>query len=148
MTQTTETPSAKETVTGFFTALRGEGVEAALEFVAEDAVFVAVLGDDFKRYLPMYGDFHGKDGVRAFISSLAENFDTQEFVTHKVIAEGDHAALWGRFHHRIKSTGNDFHSDWALICETQDGKISHYQFYEDTAALEAAFDLPSRSKAA
>jgi len=107
-------------------------------------VFIAVLGDEFKDVLPMYGQFRGKEGVRAFVGSLAANFDTQDFVTHKVIADGDHVALCGRFHHRIVSTGKDFHSVWALICETCEGQILHYQFCEDTAALEAAFDRPGR----
>ena len=47
MTEVKQTRTAKETVTGFFEALRGDGVEAALEFVSEDAVFIAVLGDDY-----------------------------------------------------------------------------------------------------
>ncbi|WP_417476086.1 nuclear transport factor 2 family protein [Leisingera sp.] len=137
--------TAKDCVTDFFSALRQEGIEAALEYVADDATFVAVLNDDFKKFLPMYGEFRGKSGARAFLNSLAENFDTQEFTVHKMISEGEFAALWGRFHHRIRSTGKDFRSDWALTCEIRNGKIVHYQFYEDTAALEDAFDQPSRS---
>lgn len=144
MSEHTGVFSAKDAVTGFFTALRGRGIDAALEFVADDAVFVAVLGDAFRKYLPLYGSYRGKNGARDFLTSLAVNFDTQEFITKHVISEGNHVALWGRFHHRIRSTGHDFVSDWALICEVENGMIRHYQFYEDTAALEAAFELPSR----
>lgn len=144
MIEHTGAMSAKDAVTGFFAALREKGIDAALEFVADDSVFVAVLGDAFRKYLPLYGSYRGKSGVREFVTSLADNFDTQEFATKHVISEGNHVALWGRFHHKIRSTGRDFVSDWALVCEVENGLIRYYQFYEDTAALEAAFELPGR----
>lgn len=137
---------AKDVVQHFFAALRSSGPDAALEFVGDDAVFIAVLGDDFRKYLPMYGKYIGKKGARDFLHSLSESFDTQEFITQKVISEDNSVALWGKFHHIVRSTGRDFHSDWALVCEVKDGKIEHYQFYEDTAALEAAFHLPGRAE--
>lgn len=138
--------TAKDTVAAFFQALRTQGAEAALEFVSENTNFIAVLGDEAKKRFSFYGNYRGHDGVRQFIENLEESYDTQEFTVHKALGDEHHAVMWGHFKHIIKTTGHLFESDWALVCAVNDGKISHYQFYEDTAALEQCFDLPARPK--
>lgn len=138
--------SPKDTVASFFSALRAQGAEAALEFVSEDANFIAVLGDDAKERFSFYGNYRGHAGVRQFLKNLADSYDTQEFTVYKTLGDEEHAVMWGHFKHVIKATGHLFESDWALICAVSDGKITQYQFYEDTAALEQCFDLPARPK--
>lgn len=138
--------SPKDTVAAFFKALRGQGAEAALEFVSEDANFIAVLGDEARERFSFYGNYRGHDGVRQFIKNLGDSYDTQEFTAHKSLGDDEHAVMWGHFKHVIKPTGHLFVSDWALVCAVKEGKITHYQFYEDTAALEQCFDLPPRPK--
>jgi uncharacterized protein len=119
----------------FFAALGSSGAEAALKLLAPDAIFEA----QGPPTVPIYGRFEGHDGVRRFIATLRELFDTERFEVRQSIQSGDIAFAYGYMQHRVRRTGQVFRSEWALYCELRDGRIRTYKMFEDTAALAAAY---------
>jgi len=77
-------------------------------------------------------------GAREFFRLFAELLEPGEFNITASFSEGEHVCMYGKLRHRSRTTGRDFPSNWALICRVQQGRLSLYHFYEDTAALEAA----------
>ena len=112
-------------------------LDHAKTLITTDARFIAVREQNYPD-LPLYGTFTGAEGLVAFITGLRANFDTQRFHLDHVIETDQMGAGFGRFEHRIRSTGHMFRSHWAVLCHYSGGKIAQYRFYEDTAALEQA----------
>jgi uncharacterized protein len=120
----------------FFAAL-GSGSDAAtLDLVAADATFEAQGPPS----VPIYGRFEGQDGVRRFIATLRELFDTERFEIRESTQNNGLAFAYGYMEHRVRKTGAVFRSEWALYCEVGDGRIRTYKMFEDTAALAAAYN--------
>jgi 4-carboxymuconolactone decarboxylase len=119
----------------FFAALGCGGAEAALKLVAPDATFEAQGPPS----VPIYGRFEGHDGVRRFIATLGELFDTERFEVRQSTQSGEFAFAYGFMQHCVRRTGQVFRSQWALYCEVRNGRIRTYKMFEDTAALAAAY---------
>jgi NADPH2:quinone reductase len=118
----------------FFAALDSGNEEAALDLVTPDATFEA----QGPASVPIYGCFEGREGVRRFIATLRELFDTERFDVRQSTQSDGLAFAYGYMQHRLRTTGRVFRSEWALYCELRDGRIRTYKMFEDTAALAAA----------
>jgi uncharacterized protein len=120
----------------FFTELGAGNEEAALELVTPDATFEA----QGPSTVPIYGRVEGCDGVRRFIATLRDMFDTERFDVRRSAESDDVGFAYGYMQHRVRRTGQVFRSEWTLYCELRDGRIRTYKMFEDTAALAAAYD--------
>lgn len=121
----------------FFSALGRGGVDAALDFVDPQAIFVAVRPKPDPQ-IPLYGTYHGHDGVRRFVTALGETFETELFEIDNAAGDETVEFARGRLRHRVRASGRVFACDWAVACRVRDGRLLHYQFFEDTAALGEA----------
>jgi uncharacterized protein len=119
----------------FFIELGDGNEEAALELVTPDATFEAQGPPS----VPIYGRFEGYDGVRRFMATLRELFDTERFDVRQSTQSDGLAFAYGYMQHRVRTTGRVFRSEWALYCEVREGRIRTYKMFEDTAALAAAY---------
>jgi uncharacterized protein len=122
-------------VEDFFAALGSGNEEALLELVSADATFEA----QGPATVPIYGRFEGHDGVRLFVATLRELFDTERFDVRQSTQSDGLAFAYGYMQHRVRNTGRVFRSEWALYCEVREGRIRTYKMFEDTAALAAAY---------
>ncbi|WP_306029946.1 nuclear transport factor 2 family protein [Stappia sp. MMSF_3263] len=134
-------------IEAFFTALKSGDPDRVLPMIAEDAIIVGVRGKADPR-LPIYGTYRGREGMRAFLGELRKAFDTEAFEVDEMLESEALGFASGRFRHRVRHTGRLFVSTWALRAKLADGKIAHYLFFEDTAALEAAFGVSTAEEAA
>lgn len=114
-------------------------MDKALGYIHRDAKFIAAFEKESDRH-HFYGTYDGIEGVRTLLTKFQQDLDTQEFEIHNILADDTKAFAWGRFKHRIRPTGNLFESCWAVVCEVEDGKIKYFRGFEDTGALEAAFN--------
>jgi NADPH:quinone reductase len=119
----------------FFDELGAGNDEAVLQLVTPDATFEA----QGPPRVPIYGHFEGHEGVRRFIATLRELFDTEWFDVRQSTERDGLAFAYGYMQHRVRSTGRVFRSEWALYCEVREGRIRSYKMFEDTAALAAAY---------
>ena len=124
----------------FFAAYRAGDMSGVESLVTEDASFVAVREDSDSR-MPIYGTYAGRDGMKLFLQRLSDAFDTHSFVIEDVLETMTIGFASGYFRHEVRETGKLFESLWALRAKLEDGKIVHYLFFEDTARLEAAFNI-------
>jgi ketosteroid isomerase-like protein len=67
------------------------------------------------------------------------------FEPREYVAQGDRVIALGSYRANVKSTGRFYECDWAMAFTLQDGKISQFQEFTDTAAIAAA--LPAASAA-
>ncbi len=125
----------------FFASL--SDLEVAKTLITEDCQFFPVRDEHYSE-VPIYGARRGRDGLEDFVQSLRNAFDTQSFHVDHVMETETEGAGFGRFEHRVKTTGKMFRSHWALQCAFEDGKMSVYRFYEDSAALEESLGVQTR----
>ena len=118
-------------------AIFSGAMETAMALIAPDAVFVSTN----PRSNPdnaMHGTFIGHDGAAAFFAGFGATLEPGDFEVTAAFGDDTHAALYGRLAHTVRATGKPFVSDWALITNVKDGKLTLYHFYEDTEALAKA----------
>ncbi len=124
----------------YYNALGSKQIDRVIEIVHDEAKFI-ILKKEPSDEIPLYGIYEGKEGVEKYLNILAEVYQIEVFVINKIIGDQDTAFAWGSFRIKVQVTGKAFESDWAAVCEIEEEKIKLFQFFEDTAALEEAFDL-------
>lgn len=121
-----------------FEAFGAGNMDGILSVLAEN-ITVKAGNPEHASKVPWYGTYQGQSGAQDFFTGLASNVETEAFAVEDIVEDGSLAFAFGHLRHRIPATGRVFESDWALRCEVTDGKITHYQFFEDTAAAQDAF---------
>jgi uncharacterized protein len=81
---------------------------------------------------------HTHEEVGEFFEVLGRTLEFQQFEPRTYVAQGDKVVALGYFRARSKSTGRSFEEHWAMEWTFQDGKVTGYRAYDDTAAIAAA----------
>ena len=110
-------------------------VDKTLECLTDDVVWKVQGAAD----VPTIGERQGKEEVRAWMALFPTNFEPLEFRIARTFESGDQVVITGHVRHRILSTGREFSSDFAAICSVRDGRVSAYNFLEDSYALWCSF---------
>ena len=119
----------------FFLAVAEQDIDRALETVNDDVVFEAQGPSS----VPIYGRFEGKEGVKKFVNTLSDLFNTEAFEIREWAFSENFIFAYGYMQHRIRKTDKLFKSEWSLVCQIKNERISSYKMFEDTAALESAY---------
>lgn len=129
--------TALDTLKQFLDHIFSGRTDAALALVDPEVEFIAgpAAGDP---RVPLYGRYTGADGARTLFGRFGTVFEPGDFNVQGALTEGDTAVMFGSLRHRVRATGKDFASAWALVATTRNGRLLSYQFHEDTAALVAA----------
>jgi len=120
----------------FFTCISNGDLKGALETINDDVIFEA----QGPKTVPIYGRFEGKKGVSRFVKTLAEMFDTESFEIYNWTVSNEFVFAFGYMQHRVRRTSAVFESEWALVCRIENDRISSYKMFEDTAALDKAYN--------
>ena len=129
--------SSVQVVQNFLEHIFNARMPEALSMVAEDAIFIPSRPQP-SASIPIYGTYHGPEGAAQMFTAFAKVLKPGLFNVETAIDQGEHAVMYGQLQDEGLATGREFISDWALICKVRVGLITHYHFYEDTAALEKA----------
>jgi ketosteroid isomerase-like protein len=126
-----------EIVQAFLGHIFSGEMDEALALVSDDATFISVspLANEQN---PMLGTFKGKSGAVAFFTAFGEVLEAGDFTVTDAFGDGRHVAMYGHFKHIVRTTGKPYPSDWAMITQVEDGLLTYYHFYEDSAALNEA----------
>jgi ketosteroid isomerase-like protein len=133
-----------------------ELVQAALEAFARGDIagllsmcsenVTVVFGGD-SATIPWAGRWAGKTRVSEYFSRIGETVDVLRWEPQHYVGEGDRVAAFGTTDVRVKSTRQSvIDNQWALDFTVTNGKITGWQVYMDTAAMEKA--LKGAGKAA
>jgi ketosteroid isomerase-like protein len=88
--------------------------------------------------IPFAGARHGPQAVGEFFRVLAETQTAERFEPLDFIASEDNVVVLGVQRWRVNSTGTAYEDEWAHVFTIEDGKITRFREYHDTAAEAAA----------
>ena len=88
---------------------------------------------------PFTGNRLGLKEVAEFFKLLNESEDFSYFEPTEFIAQGVKVVVLGRSKARVKSTDRSYETDWVHIFTVNDGKITHFHEFFDSAAATRAF---------
>ena len=115
---------------------RGD-VNAILETLDDSIEWEAVKGTE--GVVPTAGLRRGRDEVRQFFSQLAGTVEFQRFEPRQFVAQGDLVVALGYYSGTAKPTGRAFSSDWVMVFTLNNGRVTRFQEFADSAALVNAF---------
>jgi ketosteroid isomerase-like protein len=119
-----------------YAAFGREDLPGILELLTDDIEWVNPGPPDV---IPGAGKHVGKDAVAGFFGTLAQSTDFQAFEPREFIAQGDKVVALIHSEATARSTGRKFVDHEAHVWTFRDGKVAHFQVFQDTAALVAAF---------
>ena len=90
---------------------------------------------------PYGGDYHGLDETNAFFEKLGDHFDYWEVHTERFIPVDDNNLLeTAKYKTKSTETGKDVLMETVHLWTANEGKLTSYKHYCDTAILAAAMD--------
>jgi ketosteroid isomerase-like protein len=126
------TQTAKD---GYAAFGRGD-VPAILELLTDDIEWINPGPPDV---IPGAGTHHGKEAVGAFFATLSQELDFSTFEPREFIAQGDHVVALIYSESTVKRTGRKLTDHEAHLWTFKDGKVAHFEVFQDTAAVVAAY---------
>ena len=115
--------------------LRGD-VPALVAMMDEAIVWKPVTGA--APHVPFAGERRGTAAVAEFFAKVAETMKFSRFEPQRYVAQGDKVVTLGHYT-ATTSAGGAFDSDFAMVFTVRNGKITEFQEFLDSAALNAAF---------
>ena len=119
-----------------FAAFGRGDIQTLLTYVADDVIWTAVYGAG--PHVPTSGVRRGKAAVAEFFKQVAENVHFSQFEPKEFVETGDKVVALGHY----KATTpikKGFDSDFAMVFTLQNGKVTPFQEFCDSAAINAAY---------
>jgi uncharacterized protein len=118
----------------FYQSQKAGDMESLLNSLARDVQWELSEMEN----VPFAGKWQGREGVGQFFGKLSEVQDVVEFEPEEYIAQGNKVVVLGRFTMRIKATGRNVSSPWAHVWTVENGQITRFYEYVDTAVVSSA----------
>jgi ketosteroid isomerase-like protein len=117
---------------------RGD-IPAVLVHLADDVVWMPVYGAG--AHVPTAGERRGRAGVGEFFHQVAANVNFSRFEPKEFIATGDKVVALGHYT-ATTPTGGHFDSDFAMVFQLSNGKVTRFQEFCNSAAVDNAYPRP------
>lgn len=132
--------TTRAVIEGFFNGFMTGNMQAVFDSFDAAVEYTVNTRDTVTREaIPWSKTYRGVGEVQGFFGRLMQNFDVLAFNLDGIVAEGSEAAAFGFFRYRVKATGLECATDWCARFTVHEGKISRYQFFEDSYAIARAF---------
>jgi hypothetical protein len=129
-------------VMDFLSNTSPDKVEAAAKrLVAEDATYVSLNFDnpELKKIEPWTGTAKGPSAYSSTFMRVANYWKIEDFSVTDKIASGEDVAIFGKFTYRSVVVGTVFTSPFSIHAKVKNGKMTYFQFMEDTYASASSF---------
>jgi uncharacterized protein len=129
-------------VMDFLSNTAPDKVEAAAKrLVAEDATYVSLNFDnpELKKIEPWTGTAKGPSAYSSTFMRVANYWKIEDFSVTDKIASGEDVAIFGKFTYRSVVVGTVFTSPFSIHAKVHNGKMTYFQFMEDTYASASSF---------
>ena len=136
------TKEPKDVVVGFLANSSKELVKNAAEkLVDENATYISLNFDnkELEQIEPWAGTRKGRQIYIDTFSNVGTYWDVNEFKITNVLGENNTVAVFGSFTYTSVEVGHRFTSPFSILAEVNDGKITFFQFMEDTYASARSF---------
>ena len=133
---------------------QGQGIAAAERYFHRDVLYIVngptspvddmglpALSGELHAALPWLGVYRGLDAVRGFLAHMHANLEVTGFGPRAAVGDQRRAAVFGWFALRSRSTGREARIAFSVLVEGRAGKISRYQFLENTFDVATAFQI-------
>jgi ketosteroid isomerase-like protein len=80
----------------------------------------------------------GKEEVAAFFRLVGEVWQFNSFLPKQFIANGDQVIVLGRYEAKSVATGKTAASDWVMLWEVKNSKVTRFQEFYDTQVVNRA----------
>ena len=128
------TKSIRELADRFYGIVNGDEGDFS-EIFSTNFIFGIMPG------FPYGGDYHGLDETNAFFEKLGNHFDYWEVHTERFIPVDDNNLLvTAKYKTKATETGKDVLMETVHLWTANEGKLTSYKHYCDTAILAAAMD--------
>jgi ketosteroid isomerase-like protein len=117
-------------------------VEAAAQrLAAPDATYVSLNFDnpELRKILPWTGTNKGPQAFSSLFLQVSDYWKIEDFTIATKIASGEDVAIFGKFTYRSVAVDQVFTSPFSIHAKVRDGKITYFQFMEDTYASASSF---------
>ena len=119
-----------------YAAFLNQDLNALLAKFDEQIVWKPVTGA--ASYVPTAGERRGTKAVAEFFKIVGESITFSRFEPQHFVAQGDKVVALGHYTAKT-STGGSFDSDFVMVFTLRNGKVTEFQEFLDSAALNAAF---------
>lgn len=132
-----ETQNTKVVQDAYAAFNRGD-VQGILDRLDDSIVWRAVYGAG--PHVPTSGERRGKAQVGEFFKQVAQNVNFSRFEPREFIATGDKVVALGHYT-ATTPIGKKFDSDFAMVFTLRNGKVTAFQEFTDSAAVNAAYEV-------
>jgi uncharacterized protein len=132
MTSTQQATTPVQVIESIYAAFNRGDVSSIVNQVAPDATWRQPAT------LPWGGDYKGAQGAAEFFTKLASTMRTIRFEPKESIAAGNDVISFGDYEAASLKTGKTASARWAFRWRVENGKVTVFDSYIDTAALAAA----------
>lgn len=94
---------------------------------------------ELKKILPWTGTNKGPKAFSYTFLQVASYWNIEDFTVTDKIASGEDVAIFGKFTYRSVTVGTVFTSPFSIHAKVRDGKVTYFQFMEDTYASTSSF---------
>ena len=127
-------------VQGAYEAFGRGDVEAILDRLDDSVVWKGVYGAG--PHVPTAGERRGKAQVSEFFDQVAQHVNFSRFEPNEFIASGNKVVALGHYT-ATTPVGKTFDADFAMVFTLQNGKVTGFQEFSDSAAVNAAYAVGS-----
>jgi len=118
-----------------YDAFAGADIAGVLQTLSENVDWFIPGPEAVVRFA---GRRHGPQQVAEFFRLVDETQTAEVFEPREFMADKDKVVVLGTQRWRVKSTGRVYEDDWAHVFTIENGKITKFDEFHDTAAEAAA----------
>jgi hypothetical protein len=126
-------------VKDLFSALNRKDIPAVLYCLDDDVDWQAPATGTQVKEIPWSKPRHGINEVSAFFKEVNEKLSLDEITCTTILCDGDHVVAEGSMKGCVCETGCSYSTDWSMSFTLQNGKITRFRNYYDSANVAAAF---------
>jgi ketosteroid isomerase-like protein len=114
---------------------------AALRLAAPDATYVSLNFDnpELRVIMPWTGTNKGPEAFSSLFLKVSDYWKIEDFTVTTKIASGEDVAIFGKFTYRSVAVGHVLTSPFSIHAKVRNGKMTYFQFMEDTYATASSF---------
>ena len=118
------------------------------QLVASDATYISLNYENksLARILPWAGTNKGPQAFVNTFSRVSQYWQILNFEIKNIFGSDENVAVFGSFTYKSNTLGKTVVSPFSIHAQVKDGKITYFQFMEDTLATTDTFKLSGTTK--
>ncbi len=121
-----------DVVSRFFDAFNAGDIDASFATLSPDIEWTYYGPRD---KIPFAGTFHGHAGVKDFFARAEKSIQIKEMTPLSLVGIGNEVYGRGIEHSMSLATGRDYRVQWTHVYQVQDGLMTRFEEFIDTATV-------------